>query len=209
MTEQEIAEMKEKLAAAEAAKATAEAAKATAEAAKATAEAAQAEAEAKVTAITEEKTALEAKVSEVTEAKTALEAKVAELTEANTAATAEVAREKQMREALEGEVATAKVEMKTNLVETVQVMRKAAGKSELEESAIKARSEESLRDAINDLKEEFKPALPTPGSVKSPGLAEKDDKNDGVDVKEQNTARNIDLQKGLENLFNLVANAHK
>lgn len=202
MTEQEIAEMKEKLAAAEAAKTSAEAAKATAEAA-------QAEAEAKVTAITEEKTALEAKVTEVTEAKTALEAKVAELTEANTAATAEVAREKQMREALEGEVATAKVEMKTNLVETVQVMRKAAGKPELEESAIKARSEESLRDAINDLKEEFKPALPAPGSVKSPGLAEKDDKKDGVDVKEQNTARNIDLQKGLENLFNLVANAHK
>jgi FtsZ-binding cell division protein ZapB len=195
MNEKEIAELKEKLAAAEAAKAVAEAAQATAEA--------------KVTALTEDKTNLEAKVTEVTEAKTALETKVAEMTEASTAVTEEVAREKQMREALEGEMATVKAEVKTNLVETVQAMRKAAGKPELEESTIKGRSEESLRDAINDLREEFKPALPAPGSVKSPGLAEKDEKNDGVDVKEQNTARNIDLQKGLEDLLNFVANAHK
>jgi hypothetical protein len=202
MTPEEIAALKEELDTANTANQTLIEAKATLEG--------------QVTTLTEEKAVLETKVTELTaanitltEANTTLVTSNTELTEGKTALEIEVAQEKQLRESLENEMVAVKTEVKTNLVETVQAMRKATGKTELTEDIIKSRTEDSLRDAIKDLKEELKPVMPVPGSVKSPALAEKDENIDGLDVKEKNSARNIDLQEGLENLFNLVANAHK
>lgn len=165
--------------------------------------------EGKVTALTEEKGALETKVTGLTETNATLTAQATTLTENKTIAEGDLAREKQMRESLENEMIAVKAEAKTNLVETVQVMRKATGKAELTEDAVKNRSEDSLRDAIKDLKEELKPGMPVPGSVKSPGLVEKDENNDSTNVKEKNSASNMDLDEGLKTLFDLVANAHK
>lgn len=169
-----------------------------------------------VATLTEANTALETKVTELTtanttltESNTVLTTQATELTESKTAVEGQLAQEVQMRESLENEMVAVKTEVKTNLVETVQAMRKATGRTELTEDVIKTRSEDSLRDAISDLKEELKPALPKAGSITSPALGEKDENNDGIDVKEQNSARNIDLVEGLENLFKNVVNTRK
>ena len=42
-----------------------------------------------------------------------------------------------------------------------------------------------------------------------PFLAEKDENNGEVDVKEKSSARNIDLEEGLEDLLKNIASKHK
>ena len=202
MTPEEIAAMKEKMA--------------TTEAANTTLTEANVTLTGKVTTLTEANTALEAKVTELTatnttltESNATLTTQATELTESKTAVEGQLTQEKQMRESLENEMVSVRAEVKVNLVETVQAMRKATGKIALTEDAIKTRSEDSLRDAIVDLKEELKPIMPKPGSVANPTLSEKDENKDELDVKEKNSARNIDLVEGLESLFKNITNAHK
>lgn len=169
-----------------------------------------------VTTLTEANTALETKVTELTatnttltESNATLTTQAAELTESKTALETQLTQEVQMREGLENEMVAAKAAVKVNLVETVQAMRKATGKTELTEDIIKTRSEDSLRDAIADLKEELKPVIGKPGSIKDPTLQENNENNDPTNVKEKNSARNIDLEEGLEQIWNNIANAHK
>ena len=199
LTPEQVAELQEQLAAANTALTEATATHAT-----------------QVATLTESNTALEAKVTELTatnttltEANVALTTQTTELTEGKTALEGQLAQEVQMREGLENEMVAAKAAVKVNLVETVQAMRKATGKVELTEESIKTRSEDSLRDAIADLKEELKPNMGKPGSLNDPTLQEKDENKDGVDVKEKNSARNIDLEEGLQNLFKDITNARK
>lgn len=139
----------------------------------------------------------------------ALATKNTELEAEKRIAATTVEQEKQMRETLEGEMAVLKERTKKDLAESVQLLRKATGKIALSEAVIASRSEDSLRDAVNDLKAELNEVLPVPGSVISPGLSETRGKESVLHVKEKLPAGNIDLEKGLQDLFNTVANAHR
>lgn len=161
-------------------------------------------------------TSLETKVSELTEAKNQAETKVAELTEANAALKQQVtdlkdtaAQEATLKEGLESALEEAKIAQKDSMIETVQALRKAVGKKELDAEAVKNRSEASLSDTILDLKEELiavtekeDEIVIKPNSVTSPAITENEE--DGKLSIKENNEENIDLEAGLENLFSGV-----
>ena len=174
--------------------------------------------EAKVSELTEAKTASEKKVAELTEANQALEAQVTELTEAKATLEEQAKQETALKEGLESALEEAKVARKDSLIEAMQALRKAAGKHELSVDDVKNRCEESISDAIFDLKEELSekaaatPVAETlaPGSVQDPSLSEGEGEAKGTkEVKESNEFDHIDLQAGLSNLFQSVVSYHK
>ena len=174
--------------------------------------------EAKVAEVTESNKALEAKVAELTDSNKTLEAKVTELTDSVTKMTEQMANEAKMKEGLENALAESKAQLKESMIETVQIMRKMLGRKELNADAVKERAEDSLRDSINDMKEELsdmkttgisvaesaKTEPPTAGSVANPTLS---DQKDAIDAKESATNEKIDLKSGLANLFGKVLSA--
>ena len=142
-----------------------------------TAEAKVAELESQVASLNEEKAALEATVAEMTEAKAALEADNEQLK-------AQLEESSEMKETLEKELTDAKSEIKESLINNMQTLREALGKSPIDDEKVSARSVDSIRDSILDMKEELQnvaakaaevkkePELPTPGSLQNPTLAE-------------------------------------
>lgn len=105
-------------------------------------------AEAKVVELTESLTTSQAKVTE-------LEGEVTKLTEAAKATETQMAEDKELRESLETSVADAKAQLKESLISNVQLLRESLGKAQLDAEKAAARSEDSLRDTICDLKEEL------------------------------------------------------
>lgn len=174
--------------------------------------------EATVSELTEAQKASEKTVTELTEAKSALEKQVAELTEAKATLEQQAKDEAALKEGLESSLEETKIALKNSLVETMQALRKAAGKKELDAETIKNRSEDSLNDAIMDLKEEMSSteashqasATPEAGSVKDPTLQEKEEEHaSGVHVTESNENEKIDLEAGLSQLLSGMVSFHK
>lgn len=174
--------------------------------------------EATVSELTEAQKASEKTVTELTEAKSALEKQVAELTEAKATLEQQAKDEAALKEGLESSLEETKVALKNSLVETMQALRKAAGKKELDAETIKNRSEDSLNDAIMDLKEEMSSteashqasATPEAGSVKDPTLQENEDEHaGGKNVTESNENEKIDLEAGLNQLLTGMVSFHK
>jgi len=174
--------------------------------------------EATVSELTEAQKASEKTVTELTEAKSALEKQVAELTEAKATLEQQAKDEAALKEGLESSLEETKVALKNSLVETMQALRKAAGKKELDAETIKNRSEDSLNDAIMDLKEEMSSteashqasATPEAGSVKDPTLQEQEEEHaSGVQVTESNENEKIDLEAGLSQLLSGMVSFHK
>ena len=170
--------------------------------------------EAKVSELTEAQEKSEKTVAELTEAKAELEKQVAELTEAKTALETQAAEEVALKEGLEAALEEAKVARKESLIETVQALRKAAGKKELDAEVVKNRSEEALCATILDLKEDMNTDDQNvdtnlqAGSVQNPTLAEEDKDVSGKNMKES-AAEQIDLKAGLESLLTGLVAYHK
>lgn len=157
---------------------------------------------------TEAKEAAEATVAELTSAKEALEAKVTALEAEKTQLETTVAESKEMQGVLEIEIADAKQEIKESLISTVKFMRESLGKKALEDEVLQARSVESLKDSILDMKEDFnfgdavsvkenvdsEVQTPEPNSVQNPTVQET-----GKDVKESvsEPEEKIDLKSEL------------
>lgn len=162
----------------------------------------------------EAKSSLEAKVKEFEESTASLEAKVKELGEAKASLEAQEAESKELKESLESELSDLQNAYREAIVDRMQSMREALGKKALDEEAVKSRTNDSIRDSIADMKEEFsarvlsvaeskeesrKPDLPSLDSVQNPAVVP-DTSESGTKVTESATSR-IDLKAGLENLI--------
>lgn len=163
--------------------------------------------------LTESKALSENKVKELTESNTVLEAKVKELTEAKD-------NEIKLREGAETALAEAKKDIRHQLEQTVNIIRTSIGKEAFSEDVISRRSDDSLKDSIMDLKEEFdmsikaKSAKPkVPEKVASSGLVNPDDDNKktGTKLRENKDAKEkqINLKEGFQAIFNDVFSAHQ
>lgn len=121
----------------------------------------------------------------------------------------ELREEKSLRESLESQSIEKNSATKQALVENYSLLRKLAGKPEIALEQIQERTQESLIDAIKDLKEEFGGAIDiaTIQPVTNPTITE----SIGPKVNKDKKASNIDLEEGLESLFCGIAGkfAHK
>lgn len=164
-----------------------------------------------------EKMTLTDKIKSLTESKEDLEKKILAMTEENKAQAERITNELKMKEDLEQELVNTKVALKESLIDTLQALRKSAGKKELSAESLKNREESSIRDSIADLKLELSEStvtdnstteMPAPGSVTSPALAE-EAAEDNKDIKENTKVEDIDLKAGLADVFMAVARAHR
>lgn len=189
--------------------------------------------EAKVTELSEACKKSETTVAELTEAKGKLEKETSSLKETNDALQKELTALKEkasnleaqrkedaaLREGLETALEEAKVARKGSLIETVQALRKAIGKKEMDAEAIKNRSEESLADTILDLKEELSEAdkkndhaeiAQAANSVSSPALAEEAENDPAKNQPLKETAeKRVDLAAGFQDLLADIISYHK
>ncbi len=169
--------------------------------------------EKQVKELTEAKEKADKSVKELTESKDKLDAQVKELSEAKQQLEEEKAQEVKLREGAENALAEAKKTIRESMVETFQLMRKAVGREALSEDAISKRSEDSIRDGIADLKEEFtaieanKTKLPKPNSVKNPSLVEGHD-SDVFKPKSTHISEPVNLREGAESILNNIFRAH-
>lgn len=138
---------------------------------------------------------LTVKINDLTNVKSDLEAKSTE--------------ELKMREGLEAELSSTKIALKESLIDTFQALRKVGGKTELNREVLKNREESSIRDSIEDLKQEMQESVDTkvPGSVPNPTLVEEETKTKKPSLEEQNN--NVDLVAGLENIFMAIASSRR
>lgn len=164
-------------------------------------------AETALATLKEENSTLTAKVTELTESNSGLAVKNTELSESVLGMTSEIAQEKELKEDAENQHVELKGLFKTNLVETLSIMRKSVGKQEISEASLLEKNEDFLQYAIADLREDVKKELKVPGSITNPGLSEQEKNNKIVDDKKD--VRNIDLQEDLKNLFGIIVNTHK
>ena len=163
----------------------------------------------KINDLTEANKDLEDKVTKITESNDKLQEQIKELIEAKSKLAEEKAEEIKLKEGAENALAEAKKESRKYMVETLQTMRKSVGKEELDEEIIKNRTEDSIRDSICDLKEEFSLTAKKqstnkvmPNSVKNPGLVESE-------IKESVQRNIVDLQEGLSNIFTSIIGARR
>lgn len=175
---------------------------------------------AKVKELEEAAKANETKMTELTEAKDKADAQVKELTESKTALENEIKSEKELKEGLETELAETKTKLKESMIETLQAVRKATGRKELEEALVKERTTDSIRDSIVDLKEEFDgkfagknveegAKLPEPNSVDSPALGSNSDGKQ-LNVKESKSEEDkVNLTESMSDLLKKAFGAHR
>ena len=176
---------------------------------------------AKVKELEEAAKANETKMTELTEAKDKADAQVKELTESKTALEENAKQEKELKEGLETELAETKTKLKESMIETLQAVRKATGRKELEESLVKERSVDSIRDSIVDLKEEFNgkfagkdvqesAGTPAPASVEDPTINTAGNDGKHLNVKESvDKDDEIDVDQTVSDLMNKVFGAHR
>lgn len=106
-----------------------------------------------------------------------------------------------LRESAETEVMNMRAELRESREKELNDLRVSLGRQPLLKEALEKRSNESLQDAIVDLKEELnsREALKQTSKVEDPTiLKEKNENNKNVNVKEQKTAGNINLEEALE-----------
>lgn len=115
----------------------------------------------------------------------------------------ELAGQIQLRESLESQIIQVNTEMKNSVVENIQILRSSLGKPAIVKEDLEKRSDESLRDALLDLKEEagnignhVNVSSITPAA--NPGLVES---QEPTTVKETKKVGNIDLKEGLEDIM--------
>ena len=130
-----------------------------------------------------------------------------------------------LKTTLETELADVKKSARENLIQTVQFMRKVAGKSELSQETIESRSSESLKDSIADMKEDFNfnanvggtdakeshddnkntdgKNTPEPNSIKDPSLNNKD-----ISESADGEKKHLDLKNELFSAIYNISNLH-
>lgn len=122
----------------------------------------------------------------------------------------ELAEEKSLRESLEEQLEKHKMAVKESLAVEILSLRESAGRKPLDREVLLSRSEESLKDAIIDLKEELAEAgdsavdiTEAADKIENPGLSTE---KGSVDVEEQKKSSNtveevLNLQESLNSLF--------
>lgn len=166
----------------------------------------------------------ESSIADLTNAKTDLEAKVAALEGEKTQLETQCRESEELKTALETELADAKAEIRENLMQMVQFMRKVGGKTELSKETLESRSTESLKDSIVDMKEDFLVSAkngidtkesvdtteqnhdntPKPNSVNDPTI-----NNDGKDTKESaDNKKTLNLKDELFSAIYGISNLH-
>jgi len=172
---------------------------------------------------TEAKEAADKKVEALESEKAELSTKVEELTAAKEALDSEKEESAKLQESLESQLAETKASLKASMIENLQTLRKLGGKKELDVEKLKARTESSIQDSIDDIKAEIgdikestetgkkdiaegaeekvsdKDRLPAPGSVGTESLANEDKTNENV--KENSAESNMNLREGLADVF--------
>jgi DNA repair exonuclease SbcCD ATPase subunit len=115
----------------------------------------------------------------------------------------ELTQEKSLRESLESKSIEQNTATKQALAENYSMLRKLAGKPDMAMEKIQERTQDSLIDAIRDLKEELGESIniATIKPVANPTITESTDPI----VKKDKKASNIDLEEGLQSLFSGIA----
>ena len=116
----------------------------------------------------------------------------------------ELKKEIELKEAVETELANAKLEIRESKENELNSLRRSLNKPVLVKEALTARSDESLRDAICDLKEELEGIsnLKNIQEANDPTIVkEENEKNNKSNVKESNTVGNINVEEGLADIF--------
>jgi hypothetical protein len=118
---------------------------------------------------------------------------------------AEVITATTLREAVEGQLIGLNKQVRESLIENVVVLRESLGKSISLKEDLEKRSDDSLKDAIKDLKEELNSAGDVTKIAKpvNPAVIESL-KDFNSDVKKEEKVSNINLQEGLEAIFNNI-----
>ncbi len=111
--------------------------------------------------------------------------------------------EKELKEELENTLVETKAQNKNDLIENYTLLRKLANRPEIKMESLKERTEESIKDAFSDLKEEMSSFSIAEMNVENPSL-----NNEGTNVNEKKKESNIDLEEGLASLFSDITNTH-
>lgn len=130
--------------------------------------------------------------------------KVEEATNKLTAKEKEVEQEVALKEAVENELAQVKVEIREAKESEFNTLRQSLNKEIVTKESLSNRSDESLNDAILDLKEELGGVrkLKTIQEAVNPTLDQEKNKNNiATDVKESKTVGNMNLEEGLQDIF--------
>lgn len=130
--------------------------------------------------------------------------KVEEITVELNSKEEELKQEVELKEAVEQELANAKLEIRESKENELNSLRRSLNKPVLVKEALTARSDESLRDAICDLKEELEGIANLKNVQKANDptiLSEKNENNVKPNVKESNTVGNINVEEGLADIF--------
>lgn len=132
-------------------------------------------------------------------------AKVEEVLGQLTAKEKEVEQEVALKESVENELAQVKVQIREAKESEFNTLRQALNKEIVAKEALSSRSDDSLMDAIMDLREEMGGVrkLKTIQEATNPTLdAEKNKNNTVTNVKESKTVGNMNLEEGLKDIFN-------
>lgn len=172
-----------------------------------------------------DKEAAESSIAALTTSNTELESKVAALEDEKAQLEAQCQESENLKTTLETELADVKKSARENLIQTVQFMRKVAGKSELSQEIVESRSSESLKDSIADMKEDFNfnanvggtnvkeshddnkntdgKNTPEPNSIKDPSLNNKD-----ISESADGEKKHLDLKNELFSAIYNISNLH-
>ena len=181
--------------------------------------------ESEIVQLKKDKEAAESSIAALTTSNTELESKVAALEDEKAQLEAQCQESENLKTTLETELADVKKSARENLIQTVQFMRKVAGKSELSQEIIESRSSESLKDSIADMKEDFNfnanvggtnvkeshddnkktdgKNTPEPNSIKDPSLNNKD-----ISESADGENKHLDLKNELFSAIYNISNLH-
>jgi ribosomal protein L29 len=113
--------------------------------------------------------------------------------------------EKTLRENLENDVIKYNADIREGLIDNITILRKSLNKPAVVKEDLEKRTDESLKDAIKDLKEELANPVDVNNISTASNPAFIETKEPGKkDVKEDKKAGNIDLKEGLEQVFNTI-----
>lgn len=130
--------------------------------------------------------------------------KVEEITVELNSKETELKQEVELKEAVEKELENAKLEIRESKENELNSLRRSLNKPVLVKEALTVRSDESLRDAICDLKEELEGIANLKNVQKANDptiLSEKNENNVKPNVKESKTVGNINVEEGLTDIF--------
>ena len=116
----------------------------------------------------------------------------------------EVEQEVALKEAVENELAQVKVQIREARESEFNTLRQSLNKEIVAKESLAKRSDDSLNDAILDLKEELGGVrkLKTIQEAENPTLDQEKNKNNvSTDVKESKTVGNMNLEEGLQEIF--------